>query len=142
MKNILLNITFILLLLVMACNTQEDVLLSENIKYTNDSLTYSNVLQGVETSDEYFLKSTQREGSLLYIEVSYSGGCEMHEFNVVWDGIIYYSEPPQAYIILTHNSNNDNCEAFLTETLTIDLVQVFGDAYSENLKLIILNGSE
>lgn len=142
MKKSVIFLVFVISVFLFSCEIQEDANLSENIQYTTDSLTYSNALQGNFESDAFFLNTTQREGDILYIEVSYSGGCEMHQFNVIWDGVIYYSEPPQAYIVLTHSANNDACEAFIEETLTIDLKQVFGENYSDDLKLIILNGSE
>ena len=133
---------FLFSTIIFSCETQDDILLSKNINYTNDSTAYSNALEGRDNSDSFFLNSSQRDGSTLLIEVSYSGGCELHEFNVVWDGVIYESDCPQAYIVLTHNANNDSCEAFLTETLSIDLIKVFEDLYSDELKLIILNGSQ
>lgn len=128
--------------LLISCNEKDTTVMSDNINYTNDSEIYSNFLQGIDYCDAFFLNSSQRDGKYLFLEVSYSGGCEIHDFNVIWDGNILESNPPQAYIFITHNANGDACEAFINESLTVDLTRVFGDFYSDDLKLIILNGSE
>ena len=125
-----------------SCNKKDIVLISDNISYSEDNILYSDVLENNIESDDFFLNSTQRQDSLLFVEVSYSGGCSDHSFMVIWDGIIYESNPPQANIIISHDANGDACEAFLTENLVIDLKQVFNESYSNDLKLIILNGSE
>jgi len=142
MKTRIIFAVLFLSLLYIACDKNENVLLSDNVKYTNSKITYSTYVEGNTESDPYFLNNSQRNESILYVDVSYSGGCENHEFEVVWDGLIYETNPPQANILISHNANGDACEAFLSDTLTIDLNQVFGESYSDDLKLIIINGSE
>ncbi len=61
------------------------------------------------------------EGDLLMLDVVYGGGCEKHEFKLYgWKGITK-SNPPQAEIFLSHNANNDVCDALIYNKLTFDL---------------------
>jgi len=42
---------------------------------------------------------------MLLLNVSYSGGCMKHEFQLCWDGTMINSIPPQISVLLSHNSN-------------------------------------
>ena len=101
---------------------------------------YNEILGGENTGDYFKLINTDRQGEVLFVEIQYSGGCETHTFNVYWDGKISESNPPQASIILTHNANNDRCEAWFTGFLEINLKDLFGEKYSEDLVVNVLNG--
>lgn len=73
------------------------------------------------SNDHYELVSADvlTDGRLA-VEVAYSGGCEEHSFSACWSGAIYKSFPPQADIKIYHNSNGDQCEAWLEEEIYID----------------------
>jgi hypothetical protein len=91
-----------------------------------DSLT-TNRLNGTSEGDSFEFNFIARNNDILEVEVTYSGGCETHTFEVIWDGIIYTDEPCHANLILVHNANSDTCEASITKTLYIDLKQLIGD---------------
>ena len=59
--------------------------------------------------------------------MSDSGGCNEHAFEIIWDGIVFTDDPCHMNLILIHNSNNDDCEALITETITINLNELMGD---------------
>ncbi len=77
-------------------------------------------------NDNYRFNSAEIDGDTLIISVSYSGGCEDHEFTLAWDGAWAKSNPPQATLNLYHESNDDPCEAFPTEELQFDLSSIGG----------------
>lgn len=61
----------------------------------------------------YSLNSINLVGNILTLNVSYSGGCEEHVFELVLG--------TQTDLYLSHNANGDRCEAYLTENLKFDL---------------------
>ena len=78
------------------------------------------------TSDPFIIRGTWRVENQLFVVVQYGGGCEEHEFDLVWDpAIILVPENEigfdEAQLIITHDDNDDLCEAALTDTLEIEL---------------------
>jgi len=71
--------------------------------------------------DPFVMRQGDLEGDWLYLDVEYSGGCAEHVFNSCFDGGFLESNPVQAVITLSHNANNDVCEAIESETVAIDL---------------------
>ena len=60
-------------------------------------------------------------GDFLSINVSYSGGCEEHEFELITDGRYSATYPPEIELVLRHDANNDRCRSYIDETLFFDL---------------------
>lgn len=85
-----------------------------------------------DNSDSFEIQNVKRDGDILKVQVSYSGGCEKHIFDVLYEGTVLLSHPCQIKIILKHDANNDSCEAQLTEILEIDLVKLIGDNESKD----------
>lgn len=74
--------------------------------------------------DPYKLQEMDISGDTLKLTVSYSGGCWLHWFKVLMNPVFKLSNPPQADLYIRHISNNDPCEAYITETLQFDLTPV------------------
>ncbi len=55
------------------------------------------------------------EDDTLTLTISYSGGCASHDFTLVTNGTFMESDPVQLVVALTHDDNNDPCEAFPTK---------------------------
>ena len=72
-------------------------------------------------SDDFNLFDATLTEGILTLEVGYSGGCEEHEFTIVWPDAIIAIYPPEFSIYVTHDGNGDMCEAYLKETLEIDI---------------------
>ena len=72
-------------------------------------------------SDDFTLQGASVEGDTLALQVGYSGGCEPHQFSLHWAPLWLESLPVQTSLWLTHEANDDACEAFITETLRFDL---------------------
>lgn len=62
--------------------------------------------------------------SHLHLEVSYSGGCEEHVFNLYTNKRYAKSYPPQLSLFLEHIDNNDRCRAMIQKELVFDLTGV------------------
>ena len=71
--------------------------------------------------DDHVLNAASIAGDTLTISVSYGGGCETHEFTLVISASFIESSPAQLSTVLTHEANDDPCEAWLTQSYTFDL---------------------
>ena len=92
-------------------------------------------------TDEYALNSAAITDDTLNISVSYSGGCEDHQFTLVVSDTFLESFPVQLHASLTHNANGDTCEAYPTENYRFDLTPIkkmYQTAYRQEAGTIIL----
>lgn len=65
-------------------------------------------------SDAYFgIDKISLEGSVLEVDVGYSGGCKKHDFILYWDGKLAFSIIPTVNLHLAHNSNQDGCAMYV-----------------------------
>jgi hypothetical protein len=71
--------------------------------------------------DAFDVRADRIVDGVLEVEVGYRGGCEPHTFELFWNGRILESLPPQAFLRLVHDANDDACEIYVTETLRFDL---------------------
>jgi len=60
----------------------------------------------------------------LILSVSYSGGCEKHNFKITGDSSISKSLPPIRSVELFHFANGDACKKLIIEELIIDLSEL------------------
>lgn len=74
-----------------------------------------------EHSDPLTIESATIEGNILTIEVTYGGGCQEHEFQLIGSEMIAKSMPPIRSIKLIHNAKEDNCRAIVPQTLKFDI---------------------
>ena len=92
-------------------------------------------------ADEFELEGLAIDDQTLVVTLSYSGGCETHEFQACWDGSFMESFPVQARIGLQHNGHGDACEAWITEELRIPLSSMresYVEGYGEGPAEIII----
>jgi len=67
------------------------------------------------------INSVELTKDLLGFSVSYSGGCKEHKIELFALKAIAKSNPPQVTVLLSHDANNDMCEAYLTKKIFFDL---------------------
>lgn len=60
-------------------------------------------------SDPITIDAVEIRMNIMYIDVTYSGGCEKHEFRVVGSPMISKSMPAIRSVQLVHNANGDSC---------------------------------
>jgi len=80
-------------------------------------------------------------GRTLTVTVSYSGGCEEHDFVAWWSGALGTSAPPMVPLDLVHYGHGDSCEAALTEDVLIDLGVFDTEPWDEVRLQILPNGN-
>jgi len=76
-------------------------------------------------NDPFTINSTTIVDDCLEIHLSYSGGCEIHQFTAfqlpVWCG----TPPiPPPMLVLCHEDRDDPCDAYINETISIDLTSL------------------
>lgn len=77
-----------------------------------------NIRKGI---DPVNIKSAQQIGDFVVLDVSYSGGCEDHEFQLESPGRFTSTYPPEVEIVLKHDSNNDRCRGIIDRKLWFQL---------------------
>ncbi len=89
---------------------------------TNDSFFDDNGTPiGTPHGDNFTIKSASLIGSAVNIEVEYSGGCENHEFELIFNSANQNAQGTPKSFVLVHDDNEDPCEALLTENIIIQL---------------------
>ena len=74
-----------------------------------------------ETGDSYQINSIERMGNCAWLNISFSGGCKEHDFELRSNGAIIKTNPLTAELGLWHNANDDFCEAWITKDIFFDL---------------------
>lgn len=85
-------------------------------------------------SAPYNIQTVSLKGNLLTVNITYSGGCKPHEFDLVGSAFIMKSMPPKRGIKLYHHPHEDDCREQVSQSLIFDITD-FGYQNSE----IILN---
>jgi len=88
--------------------------------------------------DAFRMDSAYVDGDWLRMRVSYGGGCRDHEFHL-WKLPPNALDPPPVELALSHDANDDMCDAYITRWLTYSLVPLRERGKSE--VVFLLRGS-
>ncbi len=77
-----------------------------------------------QASDPLSISDVRVKGNKLLIDVTYGGGCEEHQFQVIGSPMISKSLPPIRSIQLVHAANGDKCKMNVIKTLEVDLKEL------------------
>lgn len=135
-------IAFAFMAILTSCKSK-DAVASEDKSAQETMVEETNKLEiskdySAKLVDAIAITSTAIEGNNLLISVSYSGGCETHDFKLMSNGAIMKSMPPQMNITLEHNGNGDSCRAMIEQTLVYDISEA--KSYASGTIILILNG--
>lgn len=93
-------------------------------------------------SDPMTIDSMKLEGNILFVTVTYSGGCSDHDFEFIGSPMIMKSMPPKRSVQLAHHANGDACRALLTRVLEIDLTNIAYKPESGSEIILLVKGSD
>lgn len=62
-------------------------------------------------SDPITIDTIEIRRNIMYIDVTYSGGCEEHDFQVIGSNVTAKSMPAIRSVQLIHKANGDSCKA-------------------------------
>ena len=91
--------------------------------------------------DPFIFNSVKLIRDMLIFNVSYIGGCEEHEFVLISTSFME-SYPVQVNVVLSHEDNDDPCEAWITEEKVFNLLplkKAWQEQYNKTSGTIIIN---
>ena len=91
--------------------------------------------------DPFVFNSVKLRRNLLFLNVSYSGGCKKHKFILIATSFME-SYPVQVNIVLSHEDYDDPCDAWITENMVFNLFPLkkeWQEQYNEESGIIIMN---
>ena len=93
-------------------------------------------------SDAVTIQSLAIKGDSLELAVSFGGGCRDHTFVLLADAAWMESYPVQVGVRLSHEANDDACDALLSRVLRFDLTPLkaaYTSSYQATTGIIRLN---
>lgn len=136
MKHLILTIITLFLL---SCNVQKPNGGDKPEEKPKEIVVDLQFVQPKENAD-FEISDATIEGDVLTITVTYSGGCETHEFNAYFNQMYMKSEPPKAGIFIEHKNNNDLCKQLVTERISFSLKNIrYPDKDSDYTVLVGMN---
>ncbi len=72
-------------------------------------------------SEPFTIHSVRREGNFLFVDVSYIGGCGVHNFKMIGNPAIMKSMPAKRSIMIAHEVPREECKDIVKKTLEIDI---------------------
>jgi len=88
------------------------------------------------TGDMYTVHSAKISDNILWLTVSYGGGCKEHQFEMLFNNAYSESEEGSSAIKLTlkHQGNNDRCRSIVRENIRFSLKGLQNNAF-KNLNI-------
>src|SRR5687767_105037 len=93
-------------------------------------------------SDAVTIQGFAFKGDSLELSVSFGGGCREHAFVLLADAAWMESYPVQVAVRLSHDANEDACDALLSRVLRFDLTPLkaaYASSYQVSTGIIKLN---
>lgn len=110
-----------------------------------DEIKFVRLINGSDTSiidkDLLNVNNVEIDNDLLAFNISYSGGCREHKIELYALKEIAESNPAQVTLMLSHNADNDMCEAYLTQKVLFDLTALknyLKDNHNINDKVLLI----
>lgn len=108
----------------------EDYKIKISARYT-DHFTPKNSVQLVDdknslnvNKDALTLHDVSINKDRIFLSLGYAGGCAEHNIDLFALKSIEKSKPAKVELYLSHNANNDNCEAYITSDFVFSLVEL------------------
>ena len=139
-------LTLCTLLLAIGCDRMENQFMDKTDDTADDigkigDTVIASTPEASSVTDAYVINTATVKGETLRVNVSYSGGCETHEFTLVAEPRFLESFPVQLRVSIAHNANGDTCQDSITEDHVFDLTpikEVYQKGYQTDTGTIIL----
>lgn len=131
--------TWILFIAFIAFGCSSAYIAQSEVERANaKQITIDPTARMADRTDPFTLKSFEQNGDILVVNVSYSGGCKPHDFDLVTTGKYKEVYPPEIELKLTHKNNGDGCRSIVDETHYFDLTPLRYEG-TNRVKLIMRN---
>jgi hypothetical protein len=136
MKSLLI---FSIAIIIFGCKSHKN---AQNSKIETNSETMLKATIGdIETpSDLIQITDVSVKGNIMSINVSYSGGCQEHSFQLIGSANIAKSLPPIRSVKLVHNANGDACRELKEDILEFDITDLAYVKTSGSVIYLTING--
>lgn len=147
MKEILI---FSVLILIFSCKTVENAakaetqVVSEPVEQVKPQRPYEvkAKLGKMGESDPLTINSVSLDGNFLTLEVSYTGGCGMHEFEFIGSEVVMKSLPPKRTVKLIHHNGDDTCESVVHQSIRVDISDLAYKTVAGEEIILLLAGTK
>ena len=122
MTRFLKYLSAVLILMFLGCN--ENSFINDSGDFLIDKVIIADNVN-VKLKNDYLKVLEQYvSGDYLILKVQYSGGCKEHEIQIFTTGALLKTNAPQAELFISHDADNDSCEALITKELKINLIEL------------------
>ena len=145
-KQIMVIVTMLFLGLgTMSCQKSESESLEPvgKVRVEDNSAIYKKLMNARTNfkGSPFEILEIKRNTNLVTIVVE--GGCDTQAYKVIWDGVINFSEPMSANLVISHEPVSEaQCLAIMRHKIDVDLQILLGKAYSPNIHLQVSNSSK
>ncbi len=88
---------------------------------TKELMITANIGENAGKSDPFTISAVSVQGNIMTLDVSYSGGCAEHVFQVIGSASIAKSMPAIRSVQLVHKSNGDACKKMIMQKIKVDI---------------------
>lgn len=112
-------------LTLLSCGSTKDVTTTETVE-TTPSKPERNIMITAEIGDSkasepFKIHSVRVEGNLLFVDVSFVGGCGVHNFKAIGSQAIMKSLPAKRSLVITHEVPREECDDTVKKVLEIEM---------------------
>lgn len=93
-----------------------------------------------QASDPLEISNIVIEDNIMKIDISYSGGCQVHDYDLVGNYAVMKSMPPKRSVQLVHRAKGDNCRTVIKETLKFDISELAMDQKAGSEIILMVDG--
>lgn len=133
------NLTRLQLVLVLACLFNSCKPETQNANHDCEEIKIGTSNIEDLTNDYYVINQVSFQDKLLNLNISHSGGCEQHHYDLYVDPMICGTPPIFYSIRMIHQANDDPCEAWITKDLCFDLDLLYEGTASELISIGLYN---
>jgi hypothetical protein len=141
MKTVLSSI-FVVVFLA-SCGNSKEKNLTKDTEIEKNETQLAIIKEKPKTIPNVSINEMKIEDGILFLNVSYSGGCENQTFELLGSDMIMKSMPPKRELTLVRDDKGDNCREWVTDDLKFDLKPVMLDGdKSKQIIFVITNNQQ
>lgn len=119
---IVMKRSFLILLLAgLLAGCDSETLADVDPPFTGGTVQIADFTPSDLEGDTFELIEARIDGQTLLLDVAYSGGCAEHEFGGLSPSVVILIHPAQLSVYVMHDGNGDLCEAYIHNTVSLDI---------------------
>lgn len=130
------------LIIITGCGVKknDDRNVSETKKTESDFVAKIGIIP--EEYLETTINTVSIDGDEMHLNVSYSGGCEEQNFELIGAEQVMKSLPPKRGVVLIRHNNGDQCREWITKELTFQIKALSASAEPGYETILILDNNK